>query len=191
MHPRGRPRGLRGSCHLFAMSPLLGPNLLAAPDPSTVHAHVHMRAKVGFHHRLGTSGHLVCVPICTGISIQNLGLLLPGLLLARCETSKMNGEGRCTKTVGGPLISTVCCLPSRVLRAGPASFPWIVAAGPGDGIHSGPRRGSHARGSMSILSQSQLLQFCAIRYVPTLSTCTSMQCRTVQWEVRCANPHLA
>lgn len=119
-----------------------------------------------------------------GISIQNLGLLLPGL--ARCETSKMNGEGRCTETVGEALINTVCCLPSRVLRAGPASFPWIVAAGPGDGIHSGSRRGSHARGSMSILSQSQLPQFCAIRYVPTLSTFTSMQCRTVQWEVRCA-----
>lgn len=67
---------------------------------------------------------LVCVPICTGISIQNLGLLLPRL--ARCETCKMNGEGHCTgrrQTVVETLINTVCCVPSRVLRAGPALSP--------------------------------------------------------------------
>lgn len=85
-------------------------------------------------------------------------------------------------------INTVCSFPSRVQCAGPASFPWIVAAGPGDGVHTGSRRGSNARGTMSILSQSQLLQFCAIRYVPTLSTRTSMQCSTVQYEVRSAKP---
>lgn len=101
----------------------------------------------------------------------------------------MNGEED-GETVAKTLTGTVCWLSPRVPRAGPASFPWIAAAGPGGAVHTGPRRGSHARGSMSILSQSQLLQFCAIRYVPTLPTCTSMQRTTVQWEVRGANPHL-
>lgn len=125
------------------------------------------------------------VAICSGISIQTLGRgnLLLGLARDETATLKTNGEGRWGGTVAETLINTVCWLPSRVLRAGPVSFPWIVAAGPGDAIHTGPRRGSHARGSMSILSQSQLLQFCAIRYVPTLSTCTSMQCSTAQWKV--------
>lgn len=67
MHPRGSLGGLEGLVPFFAMSPLLGPNLLARCVRPQVCAHVHMHAEAGSHHKLGGTG-----PIYSGISIQTL-----------------------------------------------------------------------------------------------------------------------
>lgn len=167
---------------VFAMSPLLGAKLgLAASDPRMCGTRAYAgRGRFPSQTR-NIWPHLVAVPGLPGLCSYGIVVTIVYIsTMRRWRYERREGDGR----LGGgrlgkrrrrwkeTLISTVCWLfPSRVLCAGPSSLS------PGSLLQALDMRSTLGLGVAAMQGAPcrffpiAAASFCAIRYVPTLSTC--------------------